>query len=274
MRGEADRQRDGRDNVGGSPLLLPRSPPSLSPPPSLLSRAHLHGLDDIQVVGLNLGVLVGIEVLLGGENTVHEESLVDGLTLLLGDEHPFFFLRERKRMQRRGRRVREMVSAIHGRLRKEGGREERGGGERKGGNRDISVRHYQEKDPSTCVTAISLRRIAFNSHLRKIPRWEGECVPPSFTPTRGERDEDWSHRLVPDPLSCLVYFHGVKRDTTNPLSPTQLALAFLLETKHIRSIHSPLTRALLKAGPLLIDSGEREEGKGREGEGYIGNLRS
>jgi hypothetical protein len=55
---------------------------------------YLHGLDHEEVAGINLGVLVGIEVLLGDHNAITEQSLVDGLTLLLGDEHACFFCKE------------------------------------------------------------------------------------------------------------------------------------------------------------------------------------
>lgn len=49
----------------------------------------LHGLDDVQVGdGLQLGVLGRVEVLLGHHDSLLEEVLIDGDTMLLGHKHP------------------------------------------------------------------------------------------------------------------------------------------------------------------------------------------
>lgn len=47
----------------------------------------LHGLDDPQVLDINLLVLGLVEVLLGNSNTLLEEVLVDLLSVFLGNKH-------------------------------------------------------------------------------------------------------------------------------------------------------------------------------------------
>lgn len=48
---------------------------------------RLAGLDDIKVLGVNVGVLGQVEVLLSDEDTLSEEVLMDGLAIFLRDKH-------------------------------------------------------------------------------------------------------------------------------------------------------------------------------------------
>lgn len=48
---------------------------------------RLASLDDEQVLGVDIGVLGKVEVLLGNEDTLSEEVLVDLLAVGLGDQH-------------------------------------------------------------------------------------------------------------------------------------------------------------------------------------------
>lgn len=48
---------------------------------------RLHGFDDLEVGYFHVGVVSSIVVLLGDKDTIFEEVLVDGATMLLRDEH-------------------------------------------------------------------------------------------------------------------------------------------------------------------------------------------
>jgi len=48
---------------------------------------RLAGLDDVEVLGVNVAVLGEVEVLLGHQHTLSEEVLVDLLAIGLGNEH-------------------------------------------------------------------------------------------------------------------------------------------------------------------------------------------
>jgi hypothetical protein len=55
------------------------------------TRVHgLHGLDDLKVRNINVGVLWSIEVLLGDKAALLEKVFVYGLAVLLRDEHLFW----------------------------------------------------------------------------------------------------------------------------------------------------------------------------------------
>jgi hypothetical protein len=70
--------------IGQVPVVVPPGEALLD---VFLGLEALHELDDLQVGHIDLGVLGGIEVLLGVQDALLEEVLVNLHPILLGDQH-------------------------------------------------------------------------------------------------------------------------------------------------------------------------------------------